>query len=192
MSTSVLWAEALRERRTEPAAAPTPAAARALKKSLRLRGRANSATLGTFIVCFSISYLSPHLTRDPEGLHGGLHVFQGQGLLERNLVRRADQVQNVDRGPMLALGVVYRDRRRQNVLALQRGRRALVRPDAYRLESSRKLQERHHVGEHTVGVGELGHRGNLGTELAQRRRDRVRMGELVVADYRHLVEERAL
>src|SRR5918997_2903206 len=153
MSTSVLWAEALRERRTEPAVAPTPAAARALKKSLRLRGRANSATLGTSIVCFSISRVTPPLTRDPEGLNGGLHVFQRQGLLERNLVRRADQVQNVDRGPVLALGVVDRDRRGQDVLALQRGRCALVRPDAYRLERRRKLEERHHVGEHTIRVG---------------------------------------
>src|SRR5215210_622606 len=131
------WANALLDRSIEPPAAPALAAARVLKKSLRLRDRdANSSAPGTSTLCLCIFSLPP-LTRDPERRHGVLNGAKRQSLFKGDVVRRHNQDHDGDRAAVLALGVVDGDRGGQDVRALQRRGGTLVGADAHWLERRR-------------------------------------------------------
>src|SRR5215204_4348367 len=190
MSTSSVLAEALPANSAEAAVAPAPATARVLKKSLLVLGRASSCAGNVDLVVHNLLFSS--LTGDAERFHGRLHLLQRQRHLEGEVVWRVDKVQDVDRTPVLALGVVDRYGRGQNVLALERGSRALVGTDAHRLEGRRQLQERSRIPEGAAREGELRCRRHFRPELTQRRGEGVSVRHLVVADGGYLLEERVL
>src|SRR3712207_2356536 len=180
-----IWASAfLLVNKLVPAAAPTLAAARALKKSLRVRGRANSSTPGTLIVCFSmVSFLLPNLAGgNAERGRGINHRLERQARLEGQVVRRQYVPKDVDRNPVLAFHVVDGERRREEVLALQRRGRTPVSADPDRLQRRRVSQERRGAAQRVRREGQLRWRGHRGAQGRQGPRKGIRV--------RHRSEER--